>query len=76
MTPMADDRALVRRVSVIDQGWRLPIGEDGVIRQVRALYLSFEKGEGRSQSEVETRPAPLAGAVDADRPQRPRAHVR
>ena len=36
MTPMADDRAFVRRVSVMEQGWRLPIGEDGVIRRLGA----------------------------------------
>jgi hypothetical protein len=30
---MADDRALVRRVLAIDQGWRLPIREDGVIQR-------------------------------------------
>ena len=36
LTGMADKRAFVRRVSVMEQGWRLPIGEDGVIRRLGA----------------------------------------
>jgi hypothetical protein len=34
MAGLADDRALVRRISAIDQGWRPPIREDGVIQRL------------------------------------------
>jgi hypothetical protein len=34
---MADKRALVRCVSAIDPGWRLPIRADGVMRRLLGI---------------------------------------
>jgi hypothetical protein len=37
VSAMADKRALVRCVSAIDPGWRLPIRADGVMRRLLGI---------------------------------------